>query len=85
MRVVYAYHGTSITFVYIEIYFKGHKENEDRQRIKEYLKKFAETQTALNRIPLAREVAKSCFFLASEEASAITGQSVIVDCGVFPQ
>ncbi len=38
MRVIYAYHRKSIDFMYIEIYFKGEKENEDRQRIKEYLK-----------------------------------------------
>lgn len=37
IRVIYAYHGDTITFVYIEIYFKGDKENEDRSRIKEYL------------------------------------------------
>jgi len=37
MRVIYAFHDKKITFVYIEIYFKGDKENEDRERIKEYL------------------------------------------------
>ena len=38
MRIIYAYHNDIVTFVYIEIYFKGDKENEDRERIKEYLK-----------------------------------------------
>jgi len=38
MRIVYAYHENEITFVYIDLYFKGDRENEDRERIKEYLK-----------------------------------------------
>ncbi|MFA6295173.1 MAG: hypothetical protein WC666_01975 [Candidatus Paceibacterota bacterium] len=38
VRIIYAYHNDSITFVYIEIYYKGDKENEDRDRIKQYLK-----------------------------------------------
>lgn len=37
MRIIYAYHDDTVTFVYIEIYFKGDKENEDRDRIKKYL------------------------------------------------
>jgi hypothetical protein len=40
IRIIYAYHENITTFVYIEIYFKGHKENEDRQRIVDYLKCF---------------------------------------------
>ena len=35
---MYAYHQQLITFVYLEVYFKGDKENEDRERIEEYLK-----------------------------------------------
>lgn len=50
-----------------------------------YLESFAEKDTALKRLPTAEEVAKMCFFLASDEASAITGQCINVDCGVFPQ
>ena len=50
-----------------------------------YLKAFARTQAALQRLPTAREVAQLCWFLASDEASAITGQSINVDCGVYPQ
>ena len=38
MRIIYAYHQQLITFVYLEVYFKGDKENEDRERIEEYLK-----------------------------------------------
>ena len=38
MRVIYAYHDDEVTFVYIELYFKGDKENEDRERIAQYLK-----------------------------------------------
>lgn len=38
MRIVYAYENSSVTFVYIEIYFKGNKENENRNRIEEYIK-----------------------------------------------
>lgn len=38
IRVIYAYHNDTATFVYIELYFKGDKENEDRERIKYYLK-----------------------------------------------
>ncbi len=39
MRIVYAYHSDRIEFMYIEMYFKGDKENEDRERIREYLEK----------------------------------------------
>jgi hypothetical protein len=38
MRIIYAYHNDTITFVYIEIYFKGEKENENKERIKKYIK-----------------------------------------------
>ena len=38
VRLIYAYHSDTITFVYLEIYFKGEKENENRERTKEYLK-----------------------------------------------
>jgi len=45
LRVIYAYieNHQIIEMVgidFIEIYFKGDKENEDRERIKEYLKNF---------------------------------------------
>ena len=38
IRIIYAFHNSSLKVVFIEIYFKGEKENEDRERIKEYLK-----------------------------------------------
>ena len=38
IRLIYAYHADKIEFMYIEIYFKGDKENEDRERIQAYLK-----------------------------------------------
>lgn len=38
MRIIYSCCEDTLTFMYIEIYFKGDKENEDRIRIKEYLK-----------------------------------------------
>lgn len=37
IRLIYAYHKNRIEFMYIELYFKGDKENENRERIKEYL------------------------------------------------
>ncbi len=40
IRVIYAFHCESCKVDFIEIYFKGEKENEDRERIKEYLKNF---------------------------------------------
>ena len=38
LRIVYSYFAQEKKFEFIEIYFKGKKENEDRERIKEYLK-----------------------------------------------
>ena len=40
MRVIYAYHNDTLTFVYIELYFKGGKENEDKERIVKYIKNY---------------------------------------------
>ena len=40
IRVIYAYHTLANTVDFIEIYFKGESENEDKERIKEYLKSF---------------------------------------------
>jgi len=50
-----------------------------------YLKRFADEQTALGRLPTAQEVAEVIYFLASPAASAITGQCLNVDCGTLPQ
>lgn len=38
IRVIYAFHCVDLKIDFIEIYFKGEKENEDRERIKDYLK-----------------------------------------------
>ncbi len=40
LRIIYAFHYQSCKIDFIEIYFKGDKESEDRERIKEYLKNF---------------------------------------------
>ena len=40
LRVIYSYIREKERIDFIEIYFKGDKENEDRERIKEYLKNF---------------------------------------------
>jgi NAD(P)-dependent dehydrogenase (short-subunit alcohol dehydrogenase family) len=50
-----------------------------------FLSKFTADNAALKRLPRGEEVASMCVFLASEAASAITGQCINVDCGVFPQ
>jgi NAD(P)-dependent dehydrogenase (short-subunit alcohol dehydrogenase family) len=50
-----------------------------------YLEEFAKTQTALGVLPTDAQVAASCLFLASEQAGAITGQCINIDCGVLPQ
>ncbi|MCX6716663.1 MAG: hypothetical protein NTV72_01945 [Candidatus Taylorbacteria bacterium] len=38
IRIIYAYHNDIATFMYIEMYFKGEKVNENRERITEYVK-----------------------------------------------
>ncbi len=60
-------------------YAPGHEDVEI------FLEGFRETQTAMNRLPSIDEVAQMVVFLASEKASAITGQCINVDCGVLPQ
>lgn len=37
LRVIYSYIQETNTIEFIELYFKGNKENEDRERIKSYL------------------------------------------------
>jgi len=41
LRIIYAYHEKEITFMYIELYFKGDKANEDYERVKEYIKDYS--------------------------------------------
>jgi hypothetical protein len=43
LRIIYAFHCQSCKVDFIEVYFKGEKENEDRERIKSYLKKLFPT------------------------------------------
>ena len=38
LRIIYAYYANQKIIEFIEIYFKGNKENEDKERIKNYLK-----------------------------------------------
>lgn len=37
IRVIYAYHEDTVTFVYLEMYFKGDRTNASQERIKDYL------------------------------------------------
>ena len=37
IRLIYAYRENKVEFMYIELYFKGKKENENRERVKRYL------------------------------------------------
>ena len=41
LRIVYAYHNDKRMIDFIEIYFKGDKTNEDRERIRVYLKNYS--------------------------------------------
>ena len=50
-----------------------------------FIANFEAANAALGKLPTAVEVAAMCVFLASEQASAMTGQCINVDCGVFPQ
>ena len=50
-----------------------------------FIANFTKSNAALLRMPTALEVGQMCVFLASENASAITGQCINVDCGVLPQ
>ena len=37
VRLIYAYHKDRIEFMYIELYYKGDKENENKERIEDYI------------------------------------------------
>ncbi|BDW85748.1 SDR family NAD(P)-dependent oxidoreductase [Roseicyclus marinus] len=50
-----------------------------------FLAAFASSQSALGRLPTGAEVAAMALYLDSPAASAISGQSINVDCGVLPQ
>jgi len=55
MRVIYAFHCGNYKVDFIEIYFKGEKENEDKDRIKEYLKKILNGAPPLRRDVIGQE------------------------------
>ena len=61
------------------------KYSPSKKNPRTFIKNFAKQNASLGRLPLANEVASTCLFLASSESSAITGQNINVDCGVFPQ
>jgi len=50
-----------------------------------FISNFTKGNSALLRLPSGREVGNMCVFLASNAASAMTGQCINVDCGVLPQ
>lgn len=50
-----------------------------------FIESFAKANAAFKRLPTGKEVGDMCIFLASSKSSAITGQCINVDCGVFPQ
>ncbi len=49
-----------------------------------FLDDFAKNQTTLGFLPTATDAAELCHFLSGSGASAITGQSINVGCGVLP-
>ena len=53
--------------------------------IEGFIENFKNTQAALPELPTGEQIGKSCLFLASDDAAAVTGQCINVDCGVFPQ
>lgn len=50
-----------------------------------FISDFSKSNSALKRLPTGSEIGSACLFLASDASSAITGQNINVDCGVFPQ
>ena len=52
---------------------------------KGFIENFTKVNAALGRLPTGAEIASMCLSLVSQNASAMTGQCINVDCGVFPQ
>ncbi len=50
-----------------------------------FIDNFRKGNAALGRLPTGEEVGKFALYLAGQNASAITGQCINVDCGVLPQ
>ena len=55
-----------------------------KQNPSKFIADFTKANSALLRMPTITEIGEMCVFLASEKASAITGQCINVDCGVLP-
>ena len=52
---------------------------------KNFFLNFINSNSSLNSLPTAEDVANMVYFLTSDESSSITGQSINIDCGVLPQ
>lgn len=63
----------------------GEVESPAYGNIEKFIENFRNTQAALPELPTGEQIGKTCLFLASDNASAVTGQCINVDCGVFPQ
>lgn len=50
-----------------------------------FIVEFAKANSALGRMPTSKEIGEVCLYLSTDSASAVTGQNINVDCGVFPQ
>ena len=61
------------------------KHAPGNQNPEEFISNFTINNSALKRMPKSDEVGDLCVFLASNKASAITGQCINIDCGVLPQ
>ena len=65
-----------------ELLFRYWRRLADEQGVDwEQIRDQSATSTALNRVATPEEIAFCALFLASDESSAITGQSITVDCG----
>jgi enoyl-[acyl-carrier-protein] reductase (NADH) len=49
-----------------------------------FINNFKNTQATLPKYTSGEQIGKTCMFLASKNSSAITGQCINVNCGVFP-
>jgi len=50
-----------------------------------FIKQFTSVNAALGHLPTGEEVASFCLNIVSDSSSALTGQCINIDCGVFPQ
>jgi NAD(P)-dependent dehydrogenase (short-subunit alcohol dehydrogenase family) len=60
-------------------------QSPGRDNPEEFISKFTTDNAALQRLPTGEEVGDMCVVLASKASSAVTGQCINIDCGVFPQ